>query len=288
MTRYGVKPFLGAPWPIPFQRAWLELVSRVNRASDDAETEWRTAEGLTTMVARPRGTTPETAVLYLHGGAYCVGSPSTHRGLITHLAVAAHAAVYAPDYRLAPESPHPAALEDALLCYERMIDHGHDPSRIALAGDSAGGGLALATAIAIRDEGLISPAAIVLISPWVDLTCRSKSRTEKERIDPTIRNSWSLDCARRYAGGRPLDDPACSPLFASHRGLPPVLIQVGSDEVVLDDSLDLAERCRAARVDVTLEVYEGMWHIFQTSVGVMAKSDEAVGEIVDFLRAQWH
>jgi acetyl esterase/lipase len=192
--------------------------------------------------------------------------------------------VHAPDYRLAPEHPYPAALRDTLAAYEWMLDQGVSAKKIAVAGDSAGGGLALAAALAMRDEALPLPAALVLISPWVDLTCDSRSRRANAKIDPMIRTSWSKRCAALYVGDRSLQDPACSPLFADLRGLPPVLIQVGSDEVGLDDATSLDARGKAAGVDVTLEIYEGMWHVFQSSVGVMRESDDAVRRIADFLR----
>lgn len=286
-TRYGLKPFLGPPWPIAFQRAWLRLVANVNSPSQDAETEWISMHGLRALVARPRGERPTRAVLYMHGGAYCIGSPSTYKGLVTHLAVAAGASVYVPDYRLAPEHPYPAALQDGLNAYQWMLDHRLSPKRIAIAGDSAGGGLALATALAIRDEALPQPLAVVLISPWTDLNCNSTSRTDNAKIDPMIRNSWSKRCAALYLDGRPPDDPACSPLFADHKGLPPILIQVGTDEVLIDDATALADQCEAAGVDVTLQIFGGMWHVFQSSVGAMEEADEAMEKIVNFLGSHW-
>ncbi len=286
-TRYGLKPFLGPPWPFVFQRAWLRLVSNVNSPSPDSETEWISMGGVRALVARPRGERPTGAVLYLHGGGYCVGSPSTHKGLVTHLAVAAGASVYVPDYRLAPEHPYPAALEDGLNAYRWMLDHQLSPKRIVLAGDSAGGGLALATALAIRDEGLPQPIGVVLISPWTDLSCNSPSRTDNAKIDPMIRTSWSKQCAAHYLDGRPVDDPACSPLFADHKGLPAMLIQVGTDEVLIDDATALADQCQAAGVDVKLQIFDGMWHVFQSSVGAMDEANEAIARIAHFLESRW-
>lgn len=286
-TRYGLKPFLGPPWPFAFQRAWLRLVSNVNSPSPDSETEWISMGGVRALVARPRGERPTGAVLYLHGGGYCVGSPSTYKGLVTHLAVAAGASVYVPDYRLAPEHPYPAALEDGLNAYRWMLDHQLSPKRIVLAGDSAGGGLALATTLAIRDEGFPQPVGVVLISPWTDLSCNSPSRTDNAKIDPMIRTSWSKQCAAHYLDGRPVDDPACSPLFADHKGLPEMLIQVGTDEVLIDDATALADQCQAAGVEVTLQIFDGMWHVFQSSVGAMEEADEAIEKIAHFLRSRW-
>ena len=241
--------------------------------------------GMSALRAWPKGTEPERVVLYLHGGGYCVGSWGMYKGPITHLAVAADAMVYAPNYRLAPEQPHPAALDDALEAYRWLLGQGVSPGRIALAGDSAGGGLALATAMGIRDASLPSPASIVLLSPWVDLRCDSRSMTENVQIDPMVRPSWPRACASMYLAGRDPDDPACSPLFASHKGLPPILIQVGSDEIILDDSTRLDVRCREAGVDVTLQQFEGLWHDFQMHAGILEVADEAMNEIATFIEA---
>jgi acetyl esterase/lipase len=238
--------------------------------------------------ARPRQGISNRAILYLHGGGYCVGSWQSHRGPITHLAAAADAQVYAPNYRLAPEHPYPAGLEDALAAYRWLVSTGLSPSRIALVGDSAGGGLALASAIAIRDSGLAAPAALALISPWVDLVGDTPSMTQNVRIDPMLRPAWSHACAAMYLDGRDPADPGCSPLFASHRDLPPMLIQTGSDEIIVDDSIRLDARCREAGGDVTLQVYDGLWHDFQTHAGILEAADEAIEQIADFLDARWN
>jgi monoterpene epsilon-lactone hydrolase len=287
VLRVALKPFLGPPFPVGFQRFWARLMSLANPASTAASTSKLEIEGMPAVRARPKSSDPNRTILYFHGGAYCIGSWQTHRGLITHLAVAANAVVYAPNYRLAPEHPHPAALDDGVRAYRALLEQGTRPSQIALAGDSAGAGLALATAIAARDSGLPLPACIVLVSPGVDLSGDYPSMTRNARKDPMIRPSWFHACARRYVGGRDLRDPACSPLFANHQGLPPILIHVGTDEVLLDDSTRLAERCREAGVDVTLEVFEGLWHEFHIHAGALRESDEAVAEIGQFLRTHF-
>jgi len=287
VLRILLKPFLGPPFSIGFQRFWARLASNVNPVCRAASTSAIAMESMSAVRALPRSSEPSRAVLYFHGGAYCIGSWQTHRGLITHLAVAADSVVYAPNYRLAPEHPHPAALEDAMRAYRWLLDRGIAAGQIALAGDSAGGGLALATAVAVRDSGLPLPASIVLLSPGVDLSGDYPSMTQNARKDPMIRPSWFHACARLYLGGRDPKDPACSPLFARHEGLPPVLIHVGTDEVLLDDSTRLAERCREAGVDVTLKVFEGMWHEFQIHAGLLKVSDEAVAEIGEFLQSHF-
>jgi len=287
ILRVTLKPFLGPPFPVGFQRFWARLVSFVNPVSRAASTSGLRIEDMPAVRAQASSSEPSRTLLYFHGGGYCIGSSQTPRGLITHLAVAADVAVYAPNYRLAPEHPHPAALEDGLRAYRWLLDRGMAAREIALAGDSAGGGLALATALGARDAGLPLPASLVLISPWVDLRGDTASMTENARIDPMLRASWSRWCATRYLNGRDPNDPACSPLFADHRGLPPLLIHVGTDEMILDDSTRLAERCRAAGVDVSLTVFDRMWHEFQIHAGIMNQSDEAVAEIGEFLRAHF-
>jgi len=288
LLRLTLRPFLGPPFPVWFQRGWLRLASNVNAPSKAAEMTELEIEGVSAVRARPSGGDPERAVLYLHGGGYCVGSWQSHKGPITHLAVAANAEVYAPNYRLAPEHPYPAALDDALAAYHWLLAQGISPGQIALAGDSAGGGLTLATAIAVRDSGLPSPSALALISPWVDLRGDTPSMSKNVHLDPMLRPSWSRACSSMYLAGRDPNDPLCSPLFASHKGLPPILIQTGSDEIIVDDSIRLDARCREAGVDVTLQVFHGLWHDFQTHAGILEEADEAMTKIAEFLNTHWH
>lgn len=283
-----LKPFLGPPFPVWFQRFWLRLASNVNAPSKAAEMHRLDVERMPSVRALPRGSDPTRAILYFHGGGYCVGSWQSHRGPITHLAVAAAAQVYAPNYRLAPEHPYPAALEDAVAAYRWLLGTGVPPSRVALAGDSAGGGLAFATATAIRDSDLPAPAALALISPWVDLRCDAPSMTKNAGIDPMLRPAWSRACSAMYRNGRDPGDPGCSPLFAAHHDLPPLLIQTGSDEIIVDDSIRLEASCREAGGEVTLQVFDGLWHDFQTHAGILVEADEAIAEIAAFLDARWH
>ena len=287
LLRITLRPFLGPPFPVFFQRVWLRLASTVNAPSRAAEMLRLDIEGMPSLRARPHGGDTERTILYLHGGGYCVGSWQSHWGPITHLAVAANAQVYAPNYRLAPEHPYPAALQDALAAYRWLLATGLSPSRIALAGDSAGGGLALATAIAIRDSDLPAPLALALISPWVDLRGDTPSMTKNVRIDPMLRPGWSRACSAMYLDGRDPGDPGCSPLFASHQGLPSILIQTGSDEIIFDDSIRLDASCREAGGDVTLQVFDGLWHDFQTHAGILEEADQAMEKIAAFLDTRW-
>jgi monoterpene epsilon-lactone hydrolase len=221
-------------------------------------------------------------VLYLHGGGYCIGSPASYRGLTSALAAASGLAVHVPDYRLAPEQPCPAALEDARAVYAGLA---RQSRAVVLAGDSAGGGLALALAQALRAGGERAPAALLLISPWVDLNCSSATFAERAARDPLLSPGGLRRWAACYAGARGVSDPVCSPLHGEAGGLPPVLIQVGSEEVLLDDSRRLHARIEAAGGRATLRVFEGLWHDFQLHAGLLADADAAIAELGAFARA---
>ncbi len=230
-----------------------------------------------------RGDAP--VVVYVHGGGYCIGSLATHRPMLTHLAAAAGGRVLAVDYRLAPEHPFPAALDDALAAYRWVLASGVEAARVVVAGDSAGGGLTLATLVALRDAGDPLPAAGVCLSPWADLTQSGATMAEKADVDPMVRAEDLHRWAAAYAGEG--GDPAhigLSPLFADLTGLPPLLVEVGTAEVLLDDARRVAERARAAGVDVT--VYEGedlihVWHFF---AGAMPEADEGIARVAAFVR----
>jgi acetyl esterase/lipase len=224
----------------------------------------------------------DRVVLYFHGGGYVIGGPRSHGKLAAQIAHTARGEAWLVDYRLAPEQPHPAALEDAVAAY-RWLSQREGIGRIVLAGDSAGAGLALALAVSIRDLKLPPPVAMVLISPWTDLTLSGESqRTHRDR-DPMLRHAWLATCAAYYAAELPLESAALSPLFADLMHLAPMLIQVGSEEILLSDSERLAERAKQAGVCVRLSRFEGMWHDFQVHAGMLAEADRALAEIGTFI-----
>ena len=220
-------------------------------------------------------------MLYLHGGGYALGSISTHREIVSRLSRATSMRALLIAYRLAPEHPFPAALEDTLTAYRRLLKQGHDPSRIIIAGDSAGGGLTLAALVALRDASEPLPAGAIIMSPWTDLAHTGASIESKKDADPVLTLESSRMHAQYYAGENALDNPLISPLYADFSGLPPLLIQVGSDEILLDDAVRCAEKAKAAGVDVTLEVWEGMFHVFQL-VPNLPESKTAVANIARF------
>ncbi|WP_052666370.1 alpha/beta hydrolase [Nitriliruptor alkaliphilus] len=229
--------------------------------------------------------TAERVVLHLHGGAYVMGSPRTHRGLAAALSRTAHAQVLLPDYRLAPEDVHPAALDDALAVYRWLVEERAYPAaRIAVTGDSAGGGLGLGLLFAARDAGLPLPACYVGLSPWTDLAGTGGSVRELDGIDPWLSTDLLVPAARAYAGTTDLEDPMVSPLYGDLVGLPPVLVHVGSDEILRDDAVRLVERAREAGVDASLGIFDGLWHVFQAFP--LPESRSSLREVGAFIRRQ--
>jgi monoterpene epsilon-lactone hydrolase len=222
-------------------------------------------------------------ILYFHGGGFGLGSIDTHRDLVARMCRAARAEGLSVEYRLAPEHPFPAQLEDAICVYRYLLSEGVDASRIVVAGDSAGGGLALATLVQIRDLGLPSPAAGVCLSPWVDLEGLGATMDENERFDYISRRAIG-QYRKRFVRDSEVRHPLAAPLYADLRGLPPLLIQCGSAEVLLDDSRRVAARAREAGVDVTFHVWEDMIHVWQLFAFMIPQGAAAIDEIGDFVR----
>ncbi|HLA68013.1 MAG TPA: alpha/beta hydrolase [Acidimicrobiia bacterium] len=231
-----------------------------------------------------RGAGDGTSVLYLHGGGYTNGSPRTHRSLLSRISAASGARILAPAYRLAPEHPFPAAADDALAVYAWMLGSGIHSGSMAIAGDSAGGGLAMATLVAARDAGLPMPAAAVLLSPWTDLACTGESLVTRAADDPWIIPDQMGPAVGAYLGDADPRNPLASPLYADVTGMPPTLIQVGGAEVLFDDSRRLAERIRKAGGEVILDVWADQIHVFQAFGPFVPKARPAVVAIGEFIR----
>jgi acetyl esterase/lipase len=225
-------------------------------------------------------------ILYFHGGAYVAMSPRTHRSITSRLGIWSDAAVFALDYRLAPEHPFPAALDDAMAAYRALIDAGTPASRIVLAGDSAGGGLALALLLALRDAADPMPAAAVLFSPWTDLAATGPSLIENDAVDPLFFGAWVGPTARHYLGDTPATHPLASPVYADLTGLPPLLIQVSDCEVLLDDSRRIAENARRSGVAATLQEWPGQPHGWQIYGPILPEARAALRDAADFIRAR--
>lgn len=225
-------------------------------------------------------------LLYFHGGGYVIGSIATHRGLVARIARVAGIRGLVLDYRLAPEHPFPAAVEDATAAYRFLLEQGIAPEGIAIGGDSAGGGLTFATLVALRDSGIPLPAAAIALSPWVDLEGTGESMSSKADADPMVGREGLLEMARLYLGEADPKTPTASPLHADLAGLPPLYVQVGTAETLLDDATRIAERARAAGVQIELEPFEDLVHVFQAFAPHVPESLEAIEKLGAFLKRQ--
>jgi len=267
------------------RRTAMERMSGSAPPPDGVRIEAVTLGGCRAERITPDGAATDSMVLYLHGGGYCTGSPGSHRQLASRIALAAASPVTLLDYRLAPEHPFPAAVTDATEAYRELLALGADPRRTAVAGDSAGGGLTVATLLALRSGGDPLPAAAVCLSPWVDLTQSAGSYDALADRDPMVTRAGLDEMARCYLGPADPHTELASPLFAADLGgLPPVLIEVGGREVLLDDASGLADRIRAAGGDVTLTVWPELIHVFQVFPGsVIPEADDSIAAIGSFL-----
>ena len=241
--------------------------------------------GIPALRAIPENCLVDRHILYLHGGGYALGSPKTHIGLAAQLAVRCEASVTVIDYRLAPEHPYPAAIEDCVTAYRALVSK-VNPNSVVVAGDSAGGGASLSTTIEVRDAGDPLPACLYLLSPWTDLTGSGDSIAEKAHIDPMIDPRGSEQMATWYKGDYEPDHPGISPLFADLSGLPPMLVQLGSDEILLSDSTRLVERAKATGVETELDVADGMWHVYQALAPLLPEARAALDRAANFIKAR--
>lgn len=230
---------------------------------------------------------PQSVIYLLHGGAYVAGSPQTYRAFTTALAEAANARVFALDYRLAPEHQFPAPVEDAVAGYRWLLAQGVDPERLIIIGDSAGGGLTLATLVALRDQGIDLPRAAICLSPWTDLAATGASLETNGDADPMFNRLAGRNFAPVYLGDASPTNPLASPLYADLRGLPPLLVYVGSTEVLLDDAVRLVDRARAAGVEAELRIGEEMIHVWPIFISVgLPEARATIGEMAQFIQQQ--
>ncbi|MFF1566417.1 alpha/beta hydrolase [Streptomyces sp. NPDC058293] len=230
----------------------------------------------------PHETVPGRTLLYLHGGAYIVGGPTGYHGMVGHFADTLRAKALLPDYRLAPEHPFPAAVEDSLTAYQWLLEQGTDPSSIVVAGDSAGGALAVSVLVAARNHGLPMPAASIPISPWANLEHTGDSMTTKHGIDPLNTREGLVNAAAVYLGGAPTSSTTASPVFADLRGLPPTLVQIGEREVMLSDAVRLAGHLAEAAVHTRLDVWPGMPHVWHLLADTLPQARQAIADASAF------
>lgn len=272
------------PLPESVLRQAMEGGALLFRPRADAIVEKVSLAGVSAERITPKGKV-DRVMLHFHGGAFFAGSARTHRALGSELAVRSHARVYMLNYRLAPEHPYPAALQDGLACYQALLDQGWRADQILLGGDSGGCAHILSLAIALRDRGQPLPAGMLMISPYLDLTLSLPSVAANARRDPMVTGHALRRGGDGYRGDIPESDPRVSPLFAELHSLPPVLVQAGSEEILLDDALQFSERARAAGVEVNCHIYGGMWHNFQMFNALIITADQALDEIGHFIRS---
>ena len=266
------------------QRALAERVVESTAEPTGVTFDDVTAGRVPAQWARPDGAVTSKVLVYFHGGGYCYCSMRSHRRLVGHLAKAGGCHALNVDYRLAPEHPHPAAVTDGLAAYLWLLEQGIEPGDMVVAGDSAGGGIALALLLKARDEGVPLPAAGVLLSPWVDLAMTAESLTTRADVDVRQDPAGTRWCAQQFLAGQDPRDPYASPLYGDLTDLPPLYIQAGDWDVLVDDSHRLADIARRAGIDVRLDLFPEMLHAHQIWAGNMPEADDAVARIGEYLR----
>lgn len=266
-----------------FQRRWIKLLSRFTPARRGVVREQRlVAQVPVEITSVPSAKKTSAAMLYIHGGGFCLCSPATHHSVTSILALESGMSVWTPDYRLAPENPYPAGLEDVLATYHEMLRAGYSAEQVVIAGDSAGGALALALAIRLRTTNQPRPAALLLLSPLTDLQQSADTQRTVAAHDPMIRGDWLDQMLMWYAC--PPGTPEHCPLEIDLQGLPPLLIQVGDLEFLLADSTRLAEHAARCQVECRLEIYHGRWHVFQLQSRFLPSSVTALQALAAFAR----
>jgi len=283
-TSLAENPIVPEGATIEEMRSGLDSMAANTPSLPDIQSEAVDAGGVPARWFSTPSGDPSRVVLYFHGGGYVIGSIDSHRPLLERLAVATGGRILALDYRLAPEHPFPAAVEDAAAAHHWLLEQGVEPGRIAFAGDSAGGGLTIATLIKVRDAGDPLPACGVAISPWVDMECLGETMETKAAEDPMVQRDAIQGLAQAYLNGADPRSPLASPLHADLAGLPPVLIQVGSAETLLDDSNRLESKLKAAGCDATLEVWDEMIHVWHLFAPMLDKGQEAIDVMAEFIR----
>jgi acetyl esterase/lipase len=266
-------------------RKKLDSFSRLLRPARGVRIKPTKAAGLYAEWLKPENAPDDKVLLYLHGGAYVLGSCASHRPMVSHIARAAGINALLPEYRLAPEHRFPSAIEDAVAIYRELLASGKRPENIVIAGDSAGGGLTVALLLSLRHTGDPLPAAAILLSPFLDVTASGESAQTRADQDPWFHAKDMRAVVRYYCGDEEVRNPLVSPVFANVAGLPPVYIQVGDDEILLSDSTRFADKMQAAGIKVDIDIWPEMWHVFQLFVGKMPEAHQAINKIGDYLRA---
>lgn len=277
-------PTQSPDWSLDDQRDLVEGWNVLTAEPGGVDYVEADASGLPALWASPKGALDDHVLLCIHGGGFITGSIYTHRKLFAHLAKALGVRALLVSYRLLPEGVHPAPLDDVLAAYRWLLEEGIDAARVAFVGDSAGGALALATQLRARDERLLLPAATMLLSPWVDLAVTGETMLSNSGNDALFSKPWVEQMAATFLAGADPRDPYASPLYADLTGLPPIYVQVGEHELLLDDSRRLAEAARRAGVDVRIDVFPEQQHTFQMMAGRAPEADDAVRRLAEWAR----
>ncbi len=284
LTRHVMRPCLSTRRSLEQQRTWLDRLGALSPLPWGTRILPAEVGGVPGEWLANSGADGDRLVIYLHGGGYCIGSPRSHRNIAARMARGLACPVWLPEYRLAPEHPFPAPLYDVLRMYRALLARGVTPDRIVLAGDSAGGGLVLASCMLMRQLGLALPRALLCISPWVDLSLSGQSIDTLAAVDPLVDRQWIDWLASEYCQGEDRRHPLISPLHGQFHDLPPVLLQLGSDEMLRSEVELLHQRLLQAGVASELQIGEGMWHDWPLFGGLMPEADAAIDHAVQFLR----
>jgi monoterpene epsilon-lactone hydrolase len=274
------------PWPPGVDEARLHYDHMGSPIAKDVRVETVDAPGVTGQMLTPPVADKDRAAIFLHGGGYVFGSLRSHGGLAAEVARAAQCAVLQLDYRRAPEHPFPAALEDSCAAFRLLVARGIEPQRIALVGDSAGGGLVVATLVALREAGDALPGAVVCLSPWVDLEATGESYETRKAIDPMVEWETVDLVSRLYLNGADPRTPTASPIHADLRGLPPLLVQVGEREILFSDAQRLADKARASGVDVIFEEWPALYHVWHLQYEILSAARVAIARVGQFVRSR--
>ena len=284
--REQIAPQFRVGVPLEVQRQTLDALGSQAVMPEGVEVVRGELAGMTCEWLIGPGCSRDAALLYLHGGGYAMGTCNSYRALTSRAGIASGIQAVLPEYRLAPEHVFPAAVDDAVAAYRALLERGIEPERIVVIGDSAGGGLSMAMLLALREAAVELPAAAVLLSPWLDLTMTGDSLQTRAEADPWLAPELVAPMARLYAGEREMTEPGLSPLFADLAGLPPMLIQVGDQEILLSDSTRMAERAKQAGVEVELEVWDELWHVWHLFAPILPEANQAFERIGAFVRGK--
>lgn len=286
MLREQVAPQFRAGIPLETLRQILDAMGSQAAMPAGVDVVRGELAGMTCEWLTGPGCSRDAALLHLHGGGYVMGSCNSHRAISARAGIACGIQAVLPEYRLAPEHPFPAAVDDAVAAYQALLAQGIAPGNIAVLGDSAGGGLTVATLLALREAAIELPRAVVLLSPWLDMTLSGDSLRTRAEADPWLAPDLLGPMGKLYGGERDPAEPGLSPLFAELAGLPPMLIQVGDQEILLSDSTRMAERARQAGVEVEIEVWDELWHVWHLFAPMLPEANQAIERIGAFVRGK--